>query len=74
MNNIQKYVMVPFDKYEKLKQQASFAKQSSFQEQQDVNNLKELSNQEGQGESTVAPPPGIPEKKVVRWLPLPNIK
>lgn len=77
MNNIQKYVMIPFHKYEKMKEHVSLSHQTSGKEDQgnkSANNFKELNNQLGEGEITVAPPPGLPEKTVVRWLNLPETK
>jgi hypothetical protein len=69
MSNVQKYVMIPFDKYEKIKQHISLTNQTADKSQQD---LKFSESQGGKGETPVAPPPGIPEKKIVRWLTLPE--
>jgi hypothetical protein len=68
MSNIEKYVMIPYDKYKKTKE-PNVLKNQLFKE---PNLAKEETFQPvGHSEEQVAPPPGVPEKTTVRWLTLP---
>ena len=71
MQNVQKFVMVPFEKYRRLTAEnpVEFGPEVTVPEEEKVGNT-EMEKEK----PPVAPPPGLPEKPVVRWLTLPEVE
>ena len=65
MTNLEKFVMVPEDKYRRLTAGAETPRDPAPE--------KETGDAKEEGdENMIAPPPGMPEKPAVRWLTLPE--
>ena len=69
MQNVQKFVMVPFDKYKRLNEARPIPEEKFA----DVDEEKIIDNEIGEG--APPPPPGLPEKPArMRWLTLPEVQ
>ena len=73
MQNVQKFVMVPFDKYKRLTAENPVESGPEVKVS-DAEEDKAGKGQMQEEKPPVAPPPGLPEKSSVRWLTLPEVE